>query len=65
MAKRKMISTTVYIGADQLIRLRQLNALTGVPISDYVRQGIDTVMEKVGQNAATFIATEAKRAAKH
>lgn len=46
---RKKISTTVYITQEQNEKLKQLNAKTKVPIAEYIRQGIDLVLEKYKQ----------------
>jgi len=43
---RKKISTTVYITADQLEKLKLLNDKTKVPVAEYIRQGIDLILEK-------------------
>ena len=43
---RKKISTTVYITEDQNEQLKALNAKTKVPIAEYIRQGIDLILEK-------------------
>ena len=43
---RKKISTTVYITPEQSDRLRLLHERTRVPVAEYVRQGIDLVLEK-------------------
>ena len=43
---RKKISTTVYITQDQSERLKLLNAKTKVPVAEYIREGIDLVLEK-------------------
>jgi hypothetical protein len=43
---RKKISTTVYISPEQDAALKQLNAKTKVPVAEYIRQGIDLVLEK-------------------
>ena len=45
MARNK-ISTTVYITPEQDARLKQLHAKTKVPVAEYIRQGIDLVLEK-------------------
>lgn len=42
---RKKISTTVYITPEQNDRLKQLNAKTKVPVAEYIRQGINMVLE--------------------
>lgn len=43
---RKKISTTVYITPDQNQLLKQLHERTKVPVAEYIRQGIDLVLEK-------------------
>lgn len=43
---RKKISTTVYITPDQDARLKALHGKTKVPVAEYIRQGIDLVLEK-------------------
>ena len=43
---RKKISTTIYITPEQNERLKQLNEKTKVPVAEYIRQGIDLVLEK-------------------
>ncbi len=43
---RKKISTTVYITPEQNERLKVLNDRTKVPVAEYIRQGIDLVLEK-------------------
>jgi predicted DNA-binding protein len=45
MARRKL-STTIYITPEQNDRLRQLHERTKVPISVYIREGIDLVLAK-------------------
>ncbi len=46
MVQRKKISTTVYITEEQDEKLKQLNRHTKVPIAEYIRQGIDMVLDK-------------------
>jgi predicted DNA-binding protein len=46
MAMRKKISTTVYITEEQNEKLKALNEKTKVPIAEYIRQGIDLVLER-------------------
>ena len=58
---RKKISTTVYITPEQNVRLKQLHERTKVPVAEYIRQGIDLVLEKYedklpGQVNLTFTA---------
>ena len=43
---RKKISTTIYITPEQNELLKELNAKTKVPVAEYIRQGIDLVLEK-------------------
>lgn len=43
---RKKISTTVYITPEQDVRLKELHERTKVPVAEYIRQGIDLVLEK-------------------
>lgn len=43
---RKKISTTVYITPEQDARLKVLHARTKVPVAEYIRQGIDLILEK-------------------
>ncbi len=43
---RKKISTTVYITPEQSEQLRQLNRKTKVPIAEYIREGIDLVLDR-------------------
>ncbi len=43
---RKKISTTIYITPEQNEQLKQLNQKTKVPVAEYIRQGIDLILEK-------------------
>ena len=43
---RKKISTTVYITPEQDTQLKALHDRTKVPVAEYIRQGIDLVLEK-------------------
>lgn len=43
---RKKISTTVYITEEQNEKLKLLNKKTKVPVAEYIRQGIDLVIER-------------------
>ena len=42
----KKVSTTVYITQEQSERLKELHARTKVPVAEYIRQGIDLVLDK-------------------
>lgn len=48
--ERKKISTTVYITQEQNNLLKLLNQKTKVPIAEYIREGIDLVLEKHKQH---------------
>jgi len=43
---RKKISTTVYITPEQNEQLKLLHDKTKVPVAEYIRQGIDLVLDK-------------------
>ncbi len=43
---RKKISTTIYITPEQNEALKLLNDRTKVPVAEYIRQGIDLVLDK-------------------
>ena len=43
---RKKISTTVYITPEQDARLKLLHGRTKVPVAEYIRQGIDLVLDR-------------------
>ena len=43
---RKKLSTTIYITPEQNAQLKLLNQKTNVPVAEYIRQGIDLVLEK-------------------
>jgi predicted DNA-binding protein len=43
---RKKISTTIYITPEQSERLKQLHERTKVPVAEYIRQGIDLILEQ-------------------
>ena len=47
---RKKISTTVYITPEQDQQLKLLHQKTKVPVAEYIRQGIDLVLEKYKAN---------------
>ena len=42
---REKVSTTVYITPEQDARLKLLHARTKVPVAEYIRQGIDLVLD--------------------
>jgi predicted DNA-binding protein len=43
------ISTNVYLNPEELDRLRALSERTRVPMSAYIREGIDIVLKKYGE----------------
>jgi hypothetical protein len=43
---RKKISTTIYITPEQDEKLKLLNRKTKVPVAEYIRQGIDLILER-------------------
>jgi predicted DNA-binding protein len=43
---RKKVTTTIYITPEQNDQLKALNERTKVPIAEYIRQGIDLVLQK-------------------
>ncbi len=45
MARNK-ISTTVYITPEQNEQLKILHQKTKVPVAEYIRQGIDLILER-------------------
>jgi hypothetical protein len=45
MASKK-ITTTVYITEEQNHLLKELNRRTKVPVAEFIREGIDMVLEK-------------------
>ncbi len=47
--ERKKISTTVYITREQDEMLKTLHSKTKVPVAEYIRQGIDLVLDKYKQ----------------
>ncbi len=45
MARRK-VATTVYLTAEQDMRLKQVQQRTKVPAAELIRQGVDMVLER-------------------
>jgi predicted DNA-binding protein len=45
MSRRK-VSTTIYITEEQNEQLKRLNEQTKVPVAEYIRQGIDLILER-------------------
>ncbi|MBI1908590.1 MAG: ribbon-helix-helix domain-containing protein [Deltaproteobacteria bacterium] len=43
---RKKLSTTIYITEEQNERLKSLHQKTRVPVAEYIRQGIDLILDK-------------------
>ena len=46
MPGAKKVSTTVYITSEQNQKLKALNRKTKVPIAEFIREGIDLVLQK-------------------
>jgi hypothetical protein len=47
---RKKIATTIYITDEQDIKLKKLSQRTKVPVSVYIREGIDMVLHQYSQH---------------
>ena len=45
MANKK-VTTTVYITEEQNLLLKELNKRTKVPIAEFIREGIDLVLDR-------------------
>ena len=45
MSRRKL-STTIYITEEQNVELKRLHEITKVPVAEYIRQGIDLILER-------------------
>ena len=45
MGSRK-VSTTVYLTEEQVVALKELHARSKVPIAEYIRMGIDLILQK-------------------
>ena len=45
MSRRK-VSTTIYITEEQNEALKRLNEHTKVPVAEYIRQGIDLILQR-------------------
>jgi len=43
---RKKVTTTIYITPEQNEQLKTLHDRTRVPIAEFIRQGIDLILEK-------------------
>jgi predicted DNA-binding protein len=44
----KKVSTTVYLTPEQLDALKALSERTRVPIAEYIREGVEMVLERHG-----------------
>jgi Ribbon-helix-helix domain len=42
----KKVTTTVYITEEQNLLLKELHRRTKVPVAEYIREGIDMVLDK-------------------
>ena len=43
---RRKISTTVYITPEQNEQLKLLSTRTKVPVAEYIREGIDSILQR-------------------
>lgn len=43
---RRKVATTVYIEADQDERLKALSLRTRVPVAEFIRQGVDLILDR-------------------
>ena len=43
---RKKITTTVYVTEEQSQQLKTLHKKTKVPVAEYIRQGIDLILDQ-------------------
>ena len=49
-AMAKKLATTIYITETQQALLKELNRRSKVPVAEYIREGIDLVLEKHREN---------------
>lgn len=54
----KKVSTTIYITPEQQQLLKYLNEKTKVPVAEYIRQGIDMIIDKVEMEHGFFLTHE-------
>ncbi len=47
---RKKVSTTVYLTEEQVVALKELHNRTRVPIAEYIRLGIDLILDRYAEN---------------
>jgi hypothetical protein len=52
MSKGKLARTSVFVGQDQLERLRQISNESGVPLAFMVRRGISLYLDSVSRGPA-------------
>ena len=58
---RRKISTTIYITPEQSEMLKLLHGKTKVPVAEYIRQGIDLVLERQKDNLPGQLTLEVPR----
>lgn len=46
----KKLATTIYITRKQQDRLKELNERSKIPIAEFIRQGIDLILDKYEDN---------------
>ncbi len=49
---RRKVATTVYLTAEQDMRLKEVHQRTRVPVAELVRQGVDMVLERYEAEAS-------------
>ena len=45
----RKVSTTIYLDTEQLAALKRLKARTRIPVSAYIREGIDEMLQRYGE----------------
>jgi len=46
MAEKRKISSTIYLTQEQQVLLKELSTRSKVPVSEYIRQGVDLILKK-------------------
>jgi hypothetical protein len=60
MSRRKL-STTIYITEEQNVELKRLHEITKVPVAEYIRQGIDLILERHRQQVSRRVSSTLNR----
>ncbi len=64
MSRRK-ITTTIYITREQNEKLKALHEKTKVPIAEFIRQGIDLILERNKDQLTTQLELYGETPAEH